>query len=99
MWFVDLVYGKHDGNACGRCVVDCLDGLRHDVVIGRYDDDTQVSDFGTTCTHSGKRFVSRSVEECEVASVGELDVVGSDVLCNATGLTGDYIGFAYVVEK
>ena len=43
--------------------------------------------------------MSRCVEECYLASVLELDIVCTDVLCDATSLTGDDIGVAYVVEE
>jgi len=39
--FVDLVDGENHRHACGLRVVDRLDGLRHDAVVGRDDDDGQ----------------------------------------------------------
>ena len=43
--------------------------------------------------------MTRCVEECDVSSVGELDVVGSDMLCDASCLTSDHVCLADVVEK
>ena len=61
-------------------MVDSFDGLRHDIVVGGYDDDTEVSYLGSSGTHCGERLVARSVEECDVTAVGELHVISTDVL-------------------
>ena len=66
---VDLVDGEDYWNACCRRVVDGLDGLRHDAVVGGDDDDTDVGDLGAAGTHGGEGFVARGVEERYVTSV------------------------------
>ena len=80
-------------------MVDGLDGLRHDAVVGGHDDDDDVGHLGAACTHGGERFVTRGVEEGDVASVGELDVVRADVLGDAAGLACDDVGLADVVKE
>ncbi len=44
-------------------MVDGLDGLRHDAVVGGDDQDDDVRDLGATGTHGGKRLVTRGVDE------------------------------------
>ena len=80
-------------------MVDGLDGLRHDVVVGCDDDDGDVRHLGATCTHGGEGLVARGVEEGDVSTVGQGHAVGTDVLRDATGLTGDHVGVADVVQQ
>ena len=96
---INLVDGKHYGNICSHSMIDGFLGLRHNVVIGSYYDDGNIGNLSTTCTHSGKCLVTRGVEECYVTTVFQFHVVGTNVLSNTTGLTGDYIGLTNVVEQ
>ena len=97
--FVNLVDGENHRYAGSCGMVDGLDGLGHDVVVGGDDDDTEVGDLRTTGTHGGEGFVTGGVEEGDVASVGKGDGVGTDVLCDAAGLACDYVCLADVVEQ
>ena len=74
-------------------------GLRHDAVVGGNDDDGDVGNLSTTGTHGGERLVTRSIQEGDMASVLQCHVVCTDVLGNATCLTGDNVGLADVVEQ
>ena len=80
-------------------MVDCLHGLWHYCVVGCDDNDREVGHLGTAGTHSGKGFVTRGVQEGYPASVRQLHVVGANVLGYASGLSGDDIGFAYIVQQ
>ena len=95
---VDLVYGEDHGHTCGLRVVDGLDRLRHDVVVGRNDDDGHVGDLGTARTHRREGLVTRRVEEGDLLTV-EVYRVGTDVLRDAAGLTLDDVRLADVVQK
>ena len=99
MGLVDLVDGEDDGHAGSGGVVDCFDGLRHDVVVGGHDDDYKVGDLGAAGTHGGERFVTGGVKEGDVAAVLELDAVRADVLSDAAGFARDYVGVADVVKE
>ena len=94
-----LVDGKDHRDACGLRMVDCLDGLRHDCVIGSDDDDCKVGHLCSAGTHRREGLVTRGVEEGDVSSVRELHVVCTDVLGDTTGLTGNHISLADVVQK
>ena len=74
-------------------------GGRHHGVVGRDDDDGDIGNLRTAGTHGRERLMSRSVEECNPSSVLKFDVVCADMLCDASGLSGDDVGVAYVVEQ
>ena len=82
---VNLVDSNHDGRAGGVGVVDGLDGLRHDAVVGGNHENDDVGDLCTTSTHGGKCLVTRSVDKGDLAAVDD-GLRGADVLCNAAGL-------------
>ena len=57
---VDLVDRDHDRHLGGLGVVDRLDGLRHDAVVGGDDDHGDVGDLGAAGAHGGERLVARA---------------------------------------
>ena len=97
--FVNLVDGKYDWNTGSRSMVDGLDGLRHHVVVGCYNDNGNVSNLGTTGTHGGKRLVTRCIEESNLSAIFEFHIVRTDVLGDTTRFTCNYVGFTNVVEQ
>ncbi len=74
-------------------------GLRHDVIVCCNDDDGNIRDLGTTGTHGGEGLVTGSIQEGDVAAVLERDVVGTDVLGDASCLAGYDVGVADVVQQ
>ena len=66
---VDLVDRDHDRHVGRLGVVERLDRLRHDAVVGRDHEDRDVGDLGTTGTHGGERLVTRGVDEGDRALV------------------------------
>ena len=99
---VDLVDRDHDRDAGGLGVVERLDRLRHHAVVGRDHEDRDVGRLRTTGTHGGERLVTRGVDEGDptlvAVDVGR-DLVGTDVLGDATGLLVDDVGVAQRVEE
>jgi hypothetical protein len=102
---VDLVDGHDDGHFSGPGVVDGLNGLRHDAVVGGDHDHHNVGDLGAAGSHTGEGFVTGGVEEDDFAAgsrrafLGELHLVSADVLSDAAGLAGDNVGFADGVQQ
>ena len=80
-------------------MIDCLSGLWHHGVVGRDNDNRKVRQLGTAGTHGCEGLVARGVEEGDVTTVLKGDIVGTDVLGNASGLTRNHIGLADIVEK
>ena len=79
-------------------MVDRLDGLRHDVIVGSDDDDSDIGHLSTTGTHRCKCFVPRSIQESDRPAVTQFYVVSSDMLCDTTGFTCDDIGFTNTIQ-
>ena len=96
---VDLIDGNDDRYAGALRMRDRFDGLRHDLVVGCDHNDDDVGDLSTTGTHGGKRFVTGGVEERDGALVGNLDVIGTNVLRDAAGFARDHVGLSDVIEQ
>ena len=95
---VHLVDGHDDGHVGRLGVVERLEGLGHHAVVGGHDQDDDVGGLGAAGPHGGERLVARGVDEGEDVPV-LLGLVGADVLGDATGLAGDHVGLADVVEE
>ena len=95
---VDLV-DRHDNRHLGCLgVVDRLDGLRHDAVIRRNDQDRNIGYLRAARTHGRERCVARGIQEGDLL-VAHLDAVRADVLGDAAGLTLGDAGLADGVEQ
>ena len=82
----------------GAGVLDRLDRLRHDAVVGSDHQHDDVGDVGAAGAHRGERGVARRVDERDQA-LRRLDLVGADVLGDAAGLARGDLGAADVVEQ
>ena len=67
---VDLVDRDDDRDLRVLGVVERLDGLRHDAVVGRDHQDDDVGRLGAAGAHRGERLVARRVEEDDLVAVG-----------------------------
>ena len=95
---VDLV-DRDDDRHLGRFrVLDGLDRLRHDAVVGRDDEHDDVRDLGAARAHGREGRVARRVEERD-AAFRRLDVVGADVLRDAARLARGHLRAPDVVEQ
>ena len=83
---VDLVDRDDHRHARGLGVVDRLDRLRLQAVVGRHHQDDDVGDVGAARAHFGERLVARRVEEGDLRLVGQSDLIGADMLGDAAGL-------------
>src|SRR3954453_8379921 len=99
---VDLVDRDHDRHLGGLGVVERLDRLRHDAVVGRDDQDDDVGDLRASGTHRGERLVTRGVDEGDrpllLIELGD-DLVRADVLGDAAGLPRHHVGVADGVQQ
>ncbi len=71
-------------------MVNGLDRLRLDAVVGRDHDHRDIRDAGTTGTHGGERLVARGIQEGDDV-VGVVDLVRADVLRDAAGLASGHV--------
>ena len=79
-------------------MVDRLDGLGHDAVVGSHDQNDDIGHLGTTGTHSRKGGVARSIDEGDLAVV-DLNLRSADGLRNAARLAGSNAGVTDGVEQ
>ncbi len=102
---VDLVDGDDERNLGGLGVVDGLKGLRHDSVIGGNHQNHDVRDLGAAGAHAGEGFVTRGIQEDDLAAKGgrvgvrDLHLVGADVLGDAARFAFGHVGGANGVEQ
>ena len=83
-------------------MVDGLNGLGHHTIVGGDHEDRDVGELGTTGTHGGERLVARGIEEGDLARFAfkvHGDLVGTDALGNAAGLTCDDVGLADGIQQ
>ncbi|CDA60994.1 conserved domain protein [Clostridium sp. CAG:169] len=85
--FIHFVDSNDDRNASRFCVVDRLNGLRHDAVVGSYNQHCNIGDVRTARTHSGKRLMSRGIQEGDWLAA-DVDLVRTDVLGDTACLGG-----------
>ena len=91
---VDLVDRDDDRDLRGARVMDGLDRLGHDPVIGRDHEHHEVGDLRATGAHGGERLMAGCVDEDHIVAVGRLDLVGADPLRDPAGFAGGYASLA-----
>ena len=69
-------------------MIDRLDRLRHDAVVGRDDEHDDVRHLGAAGAHRREGFVARRIDERDLVAVRRRDLIGADVLRDAAGLAG-----------
>ena len=95
---VHLVDRHHDRNIGGFGVVDRLNGLRHNAVIGGHHQHRDVGDAGAAGADGGKSGVAGGVQESDGAAAG-LDLVGAHVLGDAADFAVGDAGIFDVVQQ
>src|SRR5437588_526136 len=95
---VDLVDGDDDRDLGCAGVLDGLDRLRHDAVVGRHHEHDQVGDLGAPGAHGAERLVAGGVDEDDRVAVLGLDLVSADPLRDAAGLARRDPGLADGVQ-
>ena len=67
-------------------------------VIGCDNQDRDISDLGAAGTHGGERFMAWRIEESNLATL-QLYVIGTDMLGDAAGFSGDNIRLTDGIQK
>ena len=95
---IHLVDGNNDGHLGGLGVVDGLNGLGHDAVVGSHHQNGNIGTHGAAGTHGGKGSVARGIQEGDGLTV-YVHGVGADVLGDAAGLPRGDGGLADGVQQ
>ena len=88
-WLINLVDSYDDWDIGRLRVVDSFNRLRHNTIISRHHQDSDIRHRGTTGPHRSKGRVSRSIQESNLLATF-LDLVSTDVLSNTTCFTCSY---------
>ncbi len=96
---VDLVDRDDHRNLGSLGVIDRLDRLRHDAVVGRNDEHDDVRHLGAAGAHRREGFVAWRVDERDLVAVRRHDLIGADVLRDAAGLAGHDVRRANRIEQ
>ncbi|MPL99461.1 hypothetical protein SDC9_45679 [bioreactor metagenome] len=96
--FIHFVDGYDHRDVCGLGVVDGLDRLGHDTVVGGYHQNSYVGDHSAAGAHGGKRLVAWGIQEGNKFSI-DLRLIGADMLRNAAGLAGRHIGGTDFIQQ
>ena len=80
-------------------MIDSLLRLRHDVVVRRNNDNGNIRHLCATGTHGRKRLVSRSIQEGDMTPAFQRHVIGTDMLRDTSGFSGNHVRLAYIVEQ
>ena len=96
--FIHLVYSDDYVNSGCLCVVDSLDGLRHDSVICSDNENCDIRSLRAARSHRGERRMAGSIEESYLLAV-EVNSVCANVLGDTARLCRGDIGMAYSVKK
>ena len=94
---IHLIDGNDDGNTGLLGVVDGLDRLRHDTVIGGDDQYGNIGDLCTAGSHRGESGVAGGIQEGDGTAI-HLHLVSTDVLGDAAGFAGNHAGLADGIE-
>ena len=95
---VDFVHCHHDRHTSCAGVINRFCRLRHHAVISGHYQHDDVGTLGTTGTHGGKRRVTGSIQERNHAVTG-FDVIGADMLGNATRFTRSNAGTTDIIQQ
>ncbi len=89
----------HDNLDTGRLgMVNRLDGLRHDTVIRRDNQDRDIRHLRAAHTHRGKRLMARRIQECNLSSIDAYNG-RTDMLCDSSGFSCRHLGLTDRVQK
>ncbi len=89
---VDFVDRDNHRNTSGLGMADGLNRLRHDRVIGSNNQNHDIGDLRTARTHFGKCGVARGIDEGDLRTGCHGDLIGTDMLGNATGFAAGNVG-------
>ncbi len=96
---IDLVE-RHDDRHTGRTgVADGFFGLRHDAVVGGDDQHGDIGDVGAASPHFGEGFVTRRIDEGDLAGPILFDFVGANVLRDAAAFAADHVDADDLVQQ
>ena len=96
---VHLVDRNDHRNAGGLRVIDGLDRLRHDAIIGGHDEYHDIGHVRAALTHFGKGGVARGIEEGDLLTVLRRDLIAADMLRDTASFAAGNIRAAQRIQQ
>ena len=96
--FINFVHGHHYRHAGGFGVGNRFHGLRHHAVVGGHHQNHDVGGLCAACTHGGKRFVARRIQE-RYHAFGCFHMIRADVLRDTARFARHHFTAADVVQQ
>ena len=96
--FINFVHSHHHRHTGGFGVGNRFHGLRHHAVVGGHHQNHDVGGLRAACTHGGKRFVARRVQE-RYHAFGRFHMVCANVLRDTACFTRHHFTAADVVQQ
>src|SRR5690606_10044899 len=93
------VDSKHNWNTSCLSMAYRLLSLWHHIIISCNYDDGHISYLSTTCTHRRKGLVTRCIKEGDFLTIFQGYTIGTNVLCNTSTLSGNYILFTDIIQQ
>ena len=90
---INLINGHQKRNFSRLNDTISFDGLRLDAIVGRYYQDSDVSDLGAAAAHSSKSFMTGSINKSQGSVLAD-NLVGTNVLGDAARFTGHDVSAA-----
>ena len=79
-------------------MVDSFNSLRHNAVVGRYYQNSNIGNGSAASSHLSESFMTRGIDEGNLLAVVS-DCVSTDSLSNTTSFAGNYGSTADSVQK
>ena len=95
---IDFVDRDDDFHLRRLGVRDGLDGLRHKPVVGCDNDNSNIRNVCTACSHRCESGVAGSVQKCDGVTIA-INAIGPDVLSDSASFTGSDASFANGVNQ
>jgi len=80
-------------------MIDGFHCLRHDTIVGCYNNNSDICYFCSTSTHSRKGFMTRCIQESNTTAVRQLHIISTNMLSDTTRFTGNHIRITDIIQQ
>ena len=80
-------------------MIDGFHRLRHNTIVGCYNNNSDICYFCSTSTHSRKGFMTRCIQESNTTAVRQLHIISTNMLSDTTRFTGNHIRITDIIQQ
>ena len=96
---VNFIDRHNNRRFCRLGMVNRLNGLRHDAIIGSHDQNNNIGHFGAARAHGGKGGMTRRVNESHRRAIRRCGLISTNMLGDATGLAIGHFGLTQRIKQ